>query len=107
MIWKTLKSWPNWLKGGVIAVLFPIMVFIFNFLIDSFTGFSGETFLYFFSVVSGPAVLVFDLFFRPSIPYNVTYTIFITTTLMEYFVLGSAIGWIFGKKIKTHYKMNT
>jgi hypothetical protein len=43
-------------------------------------------------------VLVFDLFFIPSIPYNVTYMIFFVTTWTIYFVLGALIGWIIGKR---------
>ena len=101
MIWKTLKTWPYWLKGGVIAVLFPIIVFILNFLIESFIGTSGETFLFFFIVVSGPAVLVFDLFLTPNIPYNVTYTIFFSSVLAMYFVFGAVIGWIVGRTLQS------
>jgi len=86
------------LKGGAIAVLFPIIVFIVNFLIDSFAGASGETFLYFFLVISGPAVLIFDLFLVPSVPYNVTYAIFFSSTLVMYFFIGSVLGWIIGKR---------
>jgi hypothetical protein len=98
MIWKTWNNWPYWLKGGTVSVMFPIIVFVMNFLVDSFQSNSGEKFLYFFLIVSGPAVLIFDLFLVPSIPYNVTYMIFFTTTLAMYFVLGSVIGRIIGKR---------
>ncbi len=98
LLLKTFKTWPHWLKGGVLGVLFPLVVFIINFLIDSFTRTSGETILYYFLLISGPAILVFDLFFTPSIPYNITYTIFFLTTLAMYFVFGLTIGWIIGKK---------
>ena len=57
----------------------------------------GETFLYFFLVISGPAVLIFYIFLIPSVPYNVTYIIFFTSTLAMYFILGSVMGWIIGK----------
>jgi len=101
MIWK---DWPYWLKGGTIAFLFPIIVFIVNFLIDSIVGTSGETFLFYFLVISSPAIPIFNLFLRPSIPYNITYIIFFLSTLAIYFIVGSVIGWVY-YKIKRNKKI--
>ena len=91
------KNWPYWLKGGIIATLFPIIVFALNFLFDYIAGTSGETFLYFFLLISTPTIPIFNLFFKPSIPYNITYIIFFTSTLAMYFIIGSVIGWIYVK----------
>jgi len=92
------KNWPYWLKGGTITTLFPIIVFILNFLIDSIVGTSGETFLFFFLIIATPALPIFNVFFKPSIPYNVTYIIFFVATLVIYFIIGSIMGWIIAKR---------
>ena len=94
MIWK---KWPYWLKGGTIVFLFPIIVFIVNFLIDIIVPPQGETFLLFFLIIATPALPIFNLFFKPSIPYNITYIIFFVSTLAIYFIVGSVIGRVYYK----------
>lgn len=95
---RNWKDWAYWLKGGIIAALVPIIVFIANFLIDSIAGTSGETSLFYFLIIASPAIPIFDVLLNPSIPYNITYIIFFVSTLVIYFIIGSIIGWIVGKR---------
>ncbi len=94
MIWK---EWPFWLKGGIIATLIPILVFVVNLVIDVLVPPEGETFLFFFLIVATPALPIFNAFFKPSISYNITYIIFFISTLAMYFIIGSVIGWFYNK----------
>jgi VIT1/CCC1 family predicted Fe2+/Mn2+ transporter len=95
MIWK---DWPYWLKGGIVATLIPILVFVVNLVIDVLVPPKGETFLFFFLIVATPALPIFNAFFKSSIPYNITYIIFVVAILVMYFIVGSVIGWIVGKR---------
>ena len=94
-----MKNIPYWLKGGIIAALFPPAVFVMDLLIDQAIGLPGEG-GYFFNLISAPVMPVFNALFRPSIPYTVTYLIFFLASCALYFIIGAAIGWIVGKSKK-------
>ena len=85
------KDWPYWLKGGVIGLVFVLILFLliyFNLLGSSISGTLGI----FIVVITFIGALGLC-------PENACqfYTAGLLILLIESFIIGAIIGWIIGK----------
>ena len=84
------KERPYWLKGGIIIILFYILIGIVFSIYDfaTFDDFKGFfTFMYFV----GPGSFIFGIDGPMEFITSFIFTIAI------YFIIGAIIGWIYGK----------
>ncbi len=78
------KKWPSWVKGGVIGVIFYIILFIITFASCFETGIGGLCKNKIFELLVSPGSVI-------QLPFNILFDSII------YFLLGALIGWLVGK----------
>ena len=87
------KEFPYWLKGGLFGLAFGLIFFIVDFLL-----FKG-TFSY-LNILYLPYLLM-DMIIGMIYPYGIgvgiSPTTLTSTMILFYFLIGTLIGWVFGK----------
>jgi hypothetical protein len=92
------KNWAYWKKGGIIGLVFGIILSIFAFL-DSFFLSTNYIPYFVYNLLFGPIVILILILLCPGGDYclmDTTLPIFIAL-ILEYFAVGAIIGLIVGK----------
>ncbi len=94
MGWKT---WPYWLKGGIIPSLVYLLIACIFFILGEMELLNKATELILtrlFMIMSIPTITSFYAIFPD---YSASFFNITTITATGYFIIGAIIGWIYGK----------
>jgi len=99
------KSWPSWLKGGIIGLIFALIVSGAVIILDSLfrnwlnSGGIIPLLLLVFNIIG--VIIIFSMGIGAAgSNFNLNflgYSIVLFSSLISYFVIGALIGWIIGK----------
>jgi hypothetical protein len=77
-------------------LFFPVAVFVLNAVFDRIVNL-GEGGMFLFSIISIPVLPVFYILNSPSIPYNVTYAVYVFSVILFYPAVGMIINVVRSK----------
>ena len=82
------KNWPYWLKGGIIGIIFAIIIILITFAYYEVSSNLGS----FFGINEYLVENISN--------YGLGLILYMSLNLIEYFVIGALIGYIYGRIIK-------